>query len=172
VKPPDPWVAYNQLEWILSYLPDPGYLVEHGGGGSSLWYHDKLTETQRHTVIECDHTWVTQLRLLRPRLDIQKTEEHHGRHPDGMEHSCFDPVYIGRGEFKEADVIVVDGYNRGSTLAWISWFAKDGCQVFVHDVNPDFVWATYLPPFKDRENKQSDGTNNPNWMMRFRVERT
>jgi len=168
-----PWMAENQLEWILDHIPDPGYFVEHGAGGSSVWFHDRLKPTQKHLAIECNWEWAEKVKARCPNTEVWRTRHHHIRHKDGMEHSCFCPEYIGHGSFQHADVIVVDGFNRGPVLSWISWHAKNGCHVFIHDFGYiPFVWALHLPPFKDHEIVESkDHKANPNSLLRVRVER-
>jgi hypothetical protein len=167
-KPP-PWIAFNQLEWvketILGIGPD-AHFMEWGAGGSSIWFTENLPDTIERTVIESDHDWADRVRGYGTKV-CTPTEESWTRNQHGFDCSCSSPDYICRPEVATADVILVDGFNRGHCLAWISHMARAGTIVFLHDNSfHQLQWAFFLPCWGDRQQKESDKSNNPSPMGR------
>lgn len=160
-----PWMAFNQLEFILEHAKQADHFLEWGSGGSSVWFHERLPDSVQHTVIESDHAWAKKVRDAGVDVLTPTVESYPRGH--NIECSCFDTAYICRPEATTANVILVDGWNRVNCLAWISHNAQPGTVVFLHDSRfMMFQNALAWPCWRDTKVMHSDGTNNPEPLWR------
>lgn len=58
-----PWWPYDAVAWVASALPPRPRVFEYGGGGSTLWLHDRGAQV---TVAEHDAGWHAQLAAALP----------------------------------------------------------------------------------------------------------
>jgi len=164
-----PWISFSQLEWVKNYIPDNGVFMEWGSGGSSVWFTENLPPTVERIIIESDHAWAERVRAAGTPV-ITPTEASWSRGGD-IETSCHDPAYICRDEVARADIILVDGWNRGPCISWITHNARPGTVVFLHDFKfVQYLWIRALPCWESFDEMDSDGSCNPSpiakWVLK------
>lgn len=125
---------------ILDALPPGGRMLEWGSGGSTSYFADNLPPGATLLSIEHDPAWHRQVAEAigkndRLTLRLVPAEGPLGRNATAEEEDpCPLRSYIhaadGDGPF---DVILVDGYARGSCLARARDLLRPGGTVFLHD---------------------------------------
>jgi hypothetical protein len=148
-------MSLNQRETILSALPEPGLMLEWGGGGSTGWFLDNMKAHQRLVTVEHHAGWAGtlrqeywqhphwELRHIPPTLEVGQNATQWEECPAGL------ADYVYPAEVKAADVVLVDGVARSACLAAAIATGKPGRIIYVHDVQrPWYDWP--LNVFADR----------------------
>jgi hypothetical protein len=145
-------MAKNQVEDIISALPDSGTLLEWGSGGTTLEFLRRMTSGQRLVSIEHntaywtnvkreaeaerDESWPEWLYLM-PEIRPEVVKHHCQANakigeesPAGLEHYMRPPEF---GQLEGAvDVILVDGIARGCCIS-VARNLFPTARIFLHD---------------------------------------
>lgn len=108
-----PWWPYEMVELVDSVLPSNAMVLEFGGGGSSLWLHDRGAQL---TVVEHNPNWARVLRTHLPgnvRL-IEEPPTASGKVKSVVEEGHFDNYVESACAISDnsLDLVIVDGRAR------------------------------------------------------------
>jgi hypothetical protein len=149
-------MALNQRETILASLPDHGFMLEWGGGGSTGWFLDHMGGGQSLLTVEHHAGWAGtmwdayrhhahwQLKRAPGTLEVGQNATHWEECPAGL------TDYICPPALADADVVLVDGVARSACLAAAVATGKPGRVIYVHDVQRKDWYEWPLRVYADR----------------------
>ena len=139
--PSTPWLHPNAIEYLESILKSDMQVMEFGGGGSTLWFADKVKQ-----VITCepDHNWFEKLFDISPENVSVFNRLEPLKMPADLIFIDGEPVEI-RGNWLIAAVelvnaggyVVLDNANRPEYKAERRWLEKHMMLVYTSDGNEE-----------------------------------
>jgi hypothetical protein len=171
-------MAESQQRLIAASVPDPGVMLEWGGGGSTRWFLDHFSPTQRLITVEHDPIWGRMLVGENTNAANWTPMMREATLPVGNNATPFEECpsgltwYIHATGLKDIDTFLIDGVARGACLANVMLNGKPGASVFVHDAQRTdwYEWAWKLGRAADARIVGFDEGEYPSklWMCRLK----
>ncbi len=155
-----PQMTLDELDYIEGLLSGPvKTFVEFGGGGSTVYWAERLRWDQRLIVVEHDVAWANRIiEGIRgnPKVSLLWHPEDEGviAHGYGIpdeENPVGLASYIQLAiDLSNSDMFLIDGVARGAVLATLRQFAAPSAIILLHDQPRGWTrWAENLYPKKE-----------------------
>ncbi len=142
-------MGLKHRERLVSFVPPGGRMLEWGAGGSTVWLAQNLPEGATLTSIEHDREWFYEVanhlgnggrgRRGNVRLLLREPTGPLGANATAAED---DPTnlqpFIDGADGERFDVILVDGYARGASMAKARTLLNPGGVVVLHDAQREW----------------------------------
>jgi len=142
-------MGLKHRERLVSFVPPGGRMLEWGAGGSTVWLAQNLPERATLTSIEHDRAWFYEVanhlgnggrgRRENVRMLLREPTGPLGTNATAAEDdpACLWP-YINAADGARFDVVLVDGYARGTCLAKARSLLNPGGVVVLHDAQREW----------------------------------